>query len=139
MAKAALVAMQEVELSRIAAARASNGDVRALGSQMVEDRGKDTDTLKQLAQKATLDMPALDAGRKHEIEILAQLSAPALDTAYVTAILGMHDAEVDAFRAQATAGQEVELQAWVSDVLPLLEEQQERIHELARALNIPAK
>lgn len=140
MARTALVALQEVELGRIAAERSSNDDVRSLGRQMADDCSKANDALRQLALNAGLDLPtALDAGRRSEVDRLSRLSAQALDTAYVTALLGKHDAEVEAFRAQMKVGQEVELLAWVNTMLPLLETQQERIHEVASGLNIPVK
>ena len=140
MTRAALVAMQEVELSQIAADRAANDDVRSFGRQLVDDHRKANDELKLLAQNAGFELPtSLDAQRKGEVDRLSRLSPPALDTAYVSSILGKHDAEVEAFRAQAKAGQEVELLAWVTTMVPLLEGQQEKIHALADALKIPGK
>lgn len=140
MASSALAAMQEVELSRIAAEKALNDDVRALARQMVDDRRKAYDELRLLAQNAGLDLPtALDAARRSEVDKLSSLSSPALDPAYVSSLLGKHDEEVDAFRAQARMGQEVELQAWVTARLPVLEEQQATIHEVASGLNLPAR
>lgn len=140
MSHAALVALHEAALSAIVADRAANDDVRSLGREMADGCARSNDALTLLAKNAGLELPsALDGSRKSEVDRISGLSAQALDAAYLAALLREHDAQVESFRAQVKAGQEVELLAWVSATLPMLEEQQERIHEIAKALNIPAR
>ncbi len=50
----------------------------------------------------------------------------------------LNDADVAVFQDQSRAAQEVELQAWVFDTLPLLEDEQDQIHQLAETLAVPA-
>jgi putative membrane protein len=140
MARAQLRALEQLELGRIVAARSSNSGVRAFAQLTVEDRGKTTQALRQLAESQGIDLPATpDAVGKAVIERVSRLSSPELDRVYVERTLRSQDADVADFEAQMPMGQEVELQAWVGNTLPLLKEQQERIHALAGELGITAR
>jgi putative membrane protein len=137
MARVQLRALEQLALGRIVAARSSNAGVRAFGQLMVEDRGKTTQALKQLAESQGIDLPAaLDTAGKADIERVSRLSSPELDHAYVERTLRTQDADVADFEAQTSMGQEVELQAWVWNTLPMLKDQQERIHAIASELGI---
>ena len=137
MARVQLRALEQLALGRIVAARSSNAGVRAFGQLMVEDRGKTTQALKQLAESQGIDLPATpDAAGNADIARISRLSSPELDRAYVERTLRNQNADVADFEAQTPMGQEVELQAWVWNTLPLLKEQQERIHAIASELGI---
>jgi len=137
MARVQLRALEQLALGRIVAARSSNAGVRAFGQLMVEDRGKTTQALKQLAESQGIDLPTTpDAAGNADIARISRLSSPELDRAYVERTLRNQNADVADFEAQTPMGQEVELQAWVWNTLPLLKEQQERIHAIASELGI---
>lgn len=137
MTRAQLRGLEEIELGRIAATRAANTDVRSLGQQIVEDRGKINEELARFARAQSVDLPtALEPDRRAEVDRISRLSSPELDRAFVRAALRTHDADVADFQKQTQAGQEVELQGWVYDTLPVLEEQQGRIHGIASKLGI---
>ena len=51
----------------------------------------------------------------------------------------IHDADVADFQKQTQMGQEVELQGWVYDTLPLLEDQREQIRKIASELGITVR
>jgi putative membrane protein len=130
-------ALEELELGRIAADRSSNDGVRAFARDMVDERGKAAHELRLLAESQGIDLPASpDAAGKAVIDRATRLSSPELDRMYVERALRNQDADVADFDAQTGMGQEVELQAWVGNTLPLLKEEQARIHELASQLGI---
>ena len=52
------------------------------------------------------------------------------------ALVRTYDADVADFQKQTQMAQEVELQAWVYDMLPFLEDHQEAIHGVAADLGI---
>jgi putative membrane protein len=140
MTRAQLRALEQLEFGRIVAARSANAGVRSLAQLMVEDRGKTSQELKQLAETQGIDLPtAPDAAGKADIERVSRLSSPELDRAYVERTLRTQDADVADFEAQTSMGQEVELQAWVWNTLPMLKDQQERIHAIASELGITAR
>ncbi len=60
----------------------------------------------------------------------------ALDRAIILAMVRISDADVADFQKQTERGQEVELQGWVYDTLPLLEEERDEIHRVAAELGI---
>lgn len=131
--------LEELALSRTVAARSSNTQVRSFGSQMVEDGEKLSQALHRLAESEGIDLPAEpDAAGQAVIERLSRLSSPELDRAYAERILRDGDADAADFDAQARAAQEVELQAWVCDTLPLSEDRRDRIHAIASGLGIAA-
>jgi putative membrane protein len=132
-------ALEELELSRIVAERSSNAGVRDFARDMVEDREKATQALRLRAESQGIALPETpDAAGNAVIERASRLSSPELDRIYVERALRNQDADVADFEAQTSKGQEVELQAWVGDTLPLLRDQQERIHALASQLGITA-
>jgi putative membrane protein len=137
MTRVQLRGLELAELGRIAADRASSPGVRALGQQIVQDRGKANEELRLLAQSEAIALPTtLDADRRAEVDGISKLSPPALDRAIALAMVRIHDADVADFQKQTQMGQEVELQGWVYDTLPLLENQQEQIHRIASDLGI---
>ena len=130
-------ALEEIELSRIVADRSSHTGVRAFARDMVDERGKAAQELRLLAESQGIDLPATaDAAGKAVIERASRVSSPELDRVYVETALRNRDADVADFDAQTGMGQEVELQAWVGNMLPLLKEEQERIRALASQLGI---
>lgn len=140
MTKVQRRALEELALSGIVAERSSNDGVRAFARQVVEDRGKATEALRHLAESQGVDLPATpDAAGQAVIERAAGVSSPELDRIYVERALRNQDADVADFDAQASTSQEVELQAWVWNTLPLLKDQQEQIHALASQLGITAR
>jgi putative membrane protein len=140
MTRAQLRALEQLELGRIAATRSSNSGVRAFAQMMVEDRSKTTQALRQLAESQGIDLPATpDTVGKAVIERVSRLSSPELDRVYVERTLRNQDADVADFQAQTSMGQEVELQAWVWNTVPLLEDEQEQIRALASELGITAR
>jgi putative membrane protein len=140
MSRALLRGLELVELGRVAADRASNQSVRALGQQIVQDRGKANEELRLFAQGQAIALPpALDADRRAGVDRISRLSPPALERALVQAILRLHDADVAEFQKQTQMAQEVELQGWVYDTLPVLEDLQGEIHRIAGELGISVR
>ena len=125
--------LEEIELSRIAAPKASNPDIHSLALRILDERGRADEALAQLAVSRGIDLPAaLEPGRQAEVDRFSTLPANEIERAYLAALLRIHDPDVADSRNQSKMGQDVELHAWVYDNLPLLEDQQEEIHRLAR-------
>ena len=137
MTRTQLRGLEQIELGRIAAARASNPGVREFGQQIVQDRGKINEELRLFAQGQSIALPtAVEPKRRTEIDRISRLSPPELDGAIVQALVKLHDADAADFQNQTQMGQEVELQGWVYVTLPLLEEQQDEIHRIASELGV---
>jgi predicted outer membrane protein len=140
MTRVQLRAAEELEQSRTVAARSANTAVRSFAQQMTDDLGKTIPELRRLAESQGVDLPAEpDAAGKAESERVSRLSSPELDRAYVERMLRSLDADAADFQAQARMAQEVELQAWVCDTLPHVEDAQTRIHAIAGEIGIPSR
>lgn len=139
MRRAQLRGLEEVDLATIAAQKAANTPLRALAQQIVEERGSANEALRLFAEGQGIALPAaLDSARQAEVDRISRLPAPELERACVLAMARLHDADVADFQDQSRAAQEVELQAWVFDTLPLLEDEQDQIHQVAEKLGNPA-
>jgi len=139
MTRARLRSLEEIALGQIAARKASHDSVRALAQQITDDRLKSDEALRLFAESQRIDLPnALDAPRQAEVDRIARLPSNEVERAFVEAIRKIHDEDVSDFEKQTQMGQEVELQAWVYDTLPLLEDQQAEIGRVAAELGIPA-
>jgi predicted outer membrane protein len=139
MRRAHLRGLEEVELGTLAAQKAANKALRALAQQIVEERGGANEALRLFADGQQITLPAaLDSARRAEVDRISRLAVPDLERACVQAMVRINDADVADFQDQSRAAQEVELQAWVFDTLPLLEDEQDQIHQLAETLGVPA-
>src|SRR5262244_1744374 len=140
IARARLRALEEIELSQIVSKKGSNSEVHSLALRILDDRAKTGESLRLFAESQGVSLPsALESPRQAEVDRISRLPSSDIDRAYIAAILQTHDADVADFQRQTEAGQEVELQAWVYDTLPLLEDHQAEIHRLAEELGVPAR
>jgi putative membrane protein len=139
MTRARLRGLEEMELSRITAPKASNPAVHSLALRILEERGKADDALRQLADSRGVELPAaVEAERQAEVDRFSKLPIAEIDRAFIAAILKIHEPDVADFQNQAEMGQDVELHAWVYDNLPTLEAEQKEIHRLANELGVAA-
>jgi putative membrane protein len=137
MARAQHRALEETELSRIVSQKGSNSSVHSLALRILDDRGKTGESLRLFAESQGASLPsALESARQAEVDRISRLPSDQIDRAYLAAMLRTHDADVADFQGQAEASQEVELQAWVYDTLPVLEDHQAEIHRIADELGV---
>jgi len=140
IARAQLRALEEIELSEIVSKKGSNSDVHSLALRILDDRAKTGESLRLFAESRGVQLPsALESARQAEVDRISRLPSADIDRAYIAAILQTHDADVADFQSQTAAGQEVELQAWVYDSLPVLEDHQAQIHRIAEELGVPLR
>lgn len=140
MTRVQMRGLEAVEFARIAAERTSNTSVRALGQQILQDRGKANEELRLFARSESIRLPTiLDAAGQSEVDRASKLSSPALERAVVLALIRISDEDVADFQKQTEMGQEVELQGWVYDMLPVVEELGEEIHRTAAELGISSR
>ena len=118
--------MAEVSLGKLAADKASDPDVKQFAQRMVDDHSKANDELTSLAGSKGMQPPA-SPDPKHQavMDRLGKLSGAEFDRAYMQAMVGDHDHDVNAFRAYSQRGTDPEVKAWAAKTLPTLEEHQE--------------
>jgi putative membrane protein len=121
--KVAKGGMAEVELGRLATAKAASDEVKKFGQRMVDDHSKANDELKTLAQNKKITLPSdMDAKEKSLRDRLTKLSGPAFDRAYMQAMLADHRQDVPEFRTEANSGKDADVKAFAAKTLPTLED-----------------
>src|SRR4051794_4768099 len=93
--EAAAGGMEEVELGKLAAAKASSADVKSFGQKMVDDHSKANNQLMQLASQKGIDLPkGQSVMAKHDSAKLAKLKGAAFDKAYMDMMVKDHKKDV---------------------------------------------
>jgi putative membrane protein len=129
--KAARMGMAEVQLATNVSNRAQTQEVRAFAQRMLTDHNRSNQELAALAAQKGLDPPAdIDPEKKALDAELAKLTGPALDRAYMEAMVKDHAAAVAEFEAASGQLADGDLKAWAAKNLPILHEH----HRLAQEI-----
>jgi putative membrane protein len=125
--------MLEVELGRVASAKAANAEVKEFAAKMVTDHAKANAELTQLASGKSLMLPTQEQVKaKHQdmIAKLEKLEGAAFDREYMAAMVKDHDKDVALFEKQAKNGRDPALRAFAEKTLPTLREHQKMAKQL---------
>ncbi|HYP52636.1 MAG TPA: DUF4142 domain-containing protein [Pyrinomonadaceae bacterium] len=122
--QAAMSGMKEVELSRLAAERATRADVKEFARRMVEDHTRANEELMNLAASKGVTLPAApDAKLRSALAKLGQRSGADFDRAYLKeAGAPAHEKAVRLFQREASGGGDADVRAFASAKLPALQE-----------------
>jgi putative membrane protein len=120
-AEAASGGMTEVTLGKIAQDKGVNARVKKFGSMMVMDHSKANDSLKALAARKNITLPAApNAKDQATIDKLSKLSGKAFDDAYVSDMIDDHKHDVQAFQDASNSLKDPDLKAFATKTLPVL-------------------
>jgi len=120
-AEAASGGMTEVALGKIAQEKGVNARVKKFGSMMVMDHSKANDSLKALAARKNITLPAApNAKDQATIDKLSKLSGKAFDDAYVSDMIDDHKHDVKAFEDATKSLKDPDLKAFATKTLPVL-------------------
>ncbi|HMJ08125.1 MAG TPA: DUF4142 domain-containing protein [Pyrinomonadaceae bacterium] len=121
MNEAAIGGMSEVELGKIAAAKATNADIKKFGQMMVDDHSKANAELKALAAKKGKTLPAEpDSSHRSVIDSMKAKTGADFDEDYVDAMVDDHEDDVAAFEKEAQNGTDADVKAFAAKTLPTL-------------------
>ena len=121
--EAAIDAEGQAELSRLAAQKASNPEVKQFAQRVAEDQGKASDQLKALAAQKNIAVPAeLEGKHKKALDRLSKLSAAEFDRTYMRRMLDDHKDGVSDFRKAASSARDNDVKMFAAQTLPTLEE-----------------
>lgn len=122
--------LAEVEMSKLAAAKATNAEVKKFAQMMVSDHTKASSELKTLAEKKKVVLPTdLKSGDKSTLEDLKKLSGPEFDKEYVKAMVEAHETDVDLFEDN-TDNSDADIKAFTTKTLPTLKKHLEMIKNI---------
>lgn len=121
--EAAMGAMTEVDLGKVAATNASNADVKSFGERMVTDHGKELTDLKTLAQSKGVDLPTeLDSKHRKMVDKMSKLNGADFDKAYSKDMLEDHKKDLKDFQKAADHATDPDVKAFAAKQVPTLQE-----------------
>ena len=122
--QAATMGMKEVELSRLAADRATRAEVKEFARRMVEDHTRDNQELMSLAATKGVTLPAApDAKLRSLLDKMGQRTGADFDRAYLKeAGAPAHEKAVRLFQREASGGSDPDVRAFATAKLPALQE-----------------
>lgn len=131
LTEAASGGMAEVELGKIASAKAQNPEVKKFAEMMVTDHSKANDELKALAAKKNVTLPTAPLA-KHQsvIQKLQGMSGAEFDKAYVDDMLEDHEKDVAEFEKQSQSNPDADVKAFAAKTLPTLKKHLEAIKSI---------
>ena len=136
--KASEANLAEVEIGKLAAANAANGELKKFGDHMVQDHSKAGDELRQIAQGKGLAV-ASEADRAHKrlASQLANLKGDKFDRVYVReGGVKAHKQAVALFTNEARKGKDPELKAFAEKTLPTIREHLSEAQQLDNAVYV---
>jgi putative membrane protein len=121
--KAAKGGLAEVEFGLLAQQRGASDAVRLFGRRMVHDHSDANQELRQLASSKGIMVPqSLDEKDAAERDRLSKLSGREFDLAYMRGMVKDHMEDVSEFQREANKGQDLDVKASASKMLPILED-----------------
>lgn len=131
--KTAQGGMAEVNISNLAASKATNADVKTFANRMVTDHSKANDELKQLASTKGVTLPAdVDDEHKKKMDELSSKNGKDFDKAYMDAMVKDHEKVVAAFEKTSKSAKDADLKTWVTNTLPTIQDHLKMAKETAK-------
>ncbi len=129
--KVAKASMSEVAISRVAAERTSNPEVRRFAQSMIDEHERATEELGSLASTRGISLPAKDP-RPDKWE---KRAAKNFDKEYVEKMVSDHRDVVKLFEKEATNGNDADAVAFARKYLARMQEHLEHALDLKRTLD----
>jgi putative membrane protein len=130
MEKAAKASMSEIAISRVAAVRTSNPEVRRFAQKMIDDHEAAIDQLGVVAGARGVSLPAKDP----HPEKWEKRNAKSFDREYLDQMIDDHENMVKLFEKQARDGENADTVAYARKHLPKMQQHLQHAIDLKRAL-----
>jgi putative membrane protein len=129
--------LAQIRLGKLAAAKASDADVRTLGKQMVDDHVKASDQLRAAAEQINMTLPdVVSVKDQATYDRLTKLSGSAFDKTFIELMLKDHEGELKASRREAITGKDPNIRDFASQMVLTLQEHLDRIRMIQSKLGI---
>jgi len=137
--KAAGGGVYEVAVSKMAAAKAKNPDVKAYADMLVKDHTAANDELKGLASmKGMVLPPDMPADKKAKMDKLSRSSD--IDRDFIKEVgLDDHRTDIALFEKASKNAKDAEVKAWFGKTLPTLKEHRAAAEKLSRGGSMAMK
>lgn len=131
----------EIELSKMAAERATNPQVKDFARMMVRDHTKAVADLREAAAAANVQLStANEAGRDHlnMQEALGKLTGRAFDRRYLSTMVGEHEEAVNEIEKRVDS-ESLQVRQWAIQTLPTVRQHLDRAKHLHEMLEKTTK
>jgi putative membrane protein len=137
--KAAKADATEIAVSKAAAAKTTNAEVKKYANMLVTDHTATTKELKAWAAKTTVALPAdadaVDQGKVDDIANADAKDQKGFNDKFLDGAIDAHEDAINAFSDYAQNGAEPDLKAWAVATLPKLQAHLEAGKALRDKLN----
>jgi len=124
----------EVESSKLALERSRSDAVKAFARRMIEDHSKAGVRIREALAEARLTMPDERLGARHVAQMQELRDAgDAFDRTYIEMQYKAHVEAVELLKAYAAGGENKQLRAFASDVMPALQAHLDHIAKMRSA------
>lgn len=132
VAKAAIGGSTEIALAKIALRQASNADVKQFAQQMISDHTAANQQLLTLAGRKQIPVPRkVDAKHQECVDKLGRLQGAEFDKEYAKQMVKDHKETVELFQSESSRGQDADLKAMATNLLPKLQQHLKMARNLA--------
>lgn len=133
--EAAVGGLMEVQAGQLAQQNAQNQRVKDFGGMMVTDHSKANDELKSYAASHGITLPVeLPADKQKHIDAMKNMKGAAFDKHYIAMMVDDHKEDVSKFKKQSTDANDVQLKAWASNTLPVLQKHLDSIQAIKKGM-----
>lgn len=131
---AAQTDMMEANLGQLAANAASSQQVKDYAASLVTDHTTDYGQLSAAAKQANIDVPnAIDSAHNKMLAPFQKLKGAAFDRKYVQEMVAGHTKAIEAYKKEASDGQNDALKSYAQTALPTLEKHLTGAKDLEKA------
>jgi len=133
--EAAQDGMKEVEISRVAAQKASDPAVKSFAEQMVKDHTDANQKLMSLAQSKGVTPPAkMRGGDERKLASLQKMDAAKFDREYIDEMVKDHKKDTKEFDKQAKSAKDPDVQKFAADTAPNLHRHLDMVTDIQKNL-----
>lgn len=119
---AAKTDMTEAHEGQLAGNQARRADVKDFAKTLVQDHTESYQHLTELAAKTGVSIPkGIDAAKDRIIEQLVHLKGDRFDRQFALDEIAAHRRAIAAFKREAALGQDAEVKAYATKMIPILE------------------
>ena len=120
--------MSEIELSQLAAQKASSSEVKQFAQRMVDDHQRANEQLRQIARDKGVTLPS--SSESSDKDRFANLSGSEFDREYIRHQMNAHKDAISLFENQAANGKDPELKSFASNQLGNLRQHSSMANDL---------
>ena len=124
MTMAAKADMTEAHEGQMAEHQGRRADVKGFARTLVQDHTESYEHITELAAKTGVSIPkGIDAGKIRAIQQLVHLKGVRFDRVFTKEEIAAHRQAIAAFKREAAQGQDADVKAYASQMIPVLEKQ----------------